>query len=218
MNRICPFSPRRGFSLVELLVVVGIIALLLGLLMPALNRAKTRADAVRCQTNLHAIYQGLLMYANDHGGWMYPALHRAVENPKETMWPVYVFTPPVWNPPFMICPSDFEPVWEHSYILNNHLHERGIRFGVTKGVDACQIILMGEKKSAEPDYYMNADAGDLADVVEPFRHGFYIGSNYLYLDNHVEAVLPQVMRDQLDPWDPVKVPAGTPGLSGNPTQ
>jgi prepilin-type N-terminal cleavage/methylation domain-containing protein/prepilin-type processing-associated H-X9-DG protein len=59
---------RRGFTLVELLVVIGIIALLISILMPSLARARQSASLVSCQSNFRQIYTACSMYANDHKG------------------------------------------------------------------------------------------------------------------------------------------------------
>ena len=57
-----------GFTLVELLVVIGIIALLIAILMPALRRAKESANAVQCSSNQRQLMMAFLMFANDHKG------------------------------------------------------------------------------------------------------------------------------------------------------
>jgi len=59
---------RRGFTLVELLVVIAIIALLMAILMPALNRARELGRRSVCMANLKDLVFGWVMFADDHGG------------------------------------------------------------------------------------------------------------------------------------------------------
>src|SRR4051794_39925687 len=252
---------RRGFTIVELLVVIGIIALLIGLLMPALTRARQQANSVKCQANLRTLGQMLFLYENNYRGWIFPVGPATVFSTRPTTlgtnvppherWPMKVFKfaypwPPPYDPaaynpninptdkanqiaqmnafpaepytpPVLRCPTDLDPWDAHSYVLNQHLADNFIKassknFG---GLTATEVIIAGEKVTTERDYHMEAGAdpdnpnSDFNRVVEKYRHGPKLGSNYLYFDGHVGTVLPDAAKTGMDPWD-LRKPATQP--------
>jgi len=62
-----------GFTLVELLVVIGMIAILIGALLPALSKARAQANSLKCLANLRSIGQGLVLYNTANNGYVVPS-------------------------------------------------------------------------------------------------------------------------------------------------
>jgi prepilin-type processing-associated H-X9-DG protein/prepilin-type N-terminal cleavage/methylation domain-containing protein len=65
-------TDRPAFTLIELLVVIGIIALLVAMLLPALNKAMQRARTLSCSSNLRQVGMMFSMYVSDNRGWLPP--------------------------------------------------------------------------------------------------------------------------------------------------
>ena len=81
---------RRAFTLVELLVVVGIIAILIAILMPALTKAREQANRTKCASNMRQIMLACMMYSNDNKQGVYLWKYPGVEDSLLPLYPVYL--------------------------------------------------------------------------------------------------------------------------------
>ncbi len=122
---------RSGFTLVELLVVIGIIAILISILLPALNRARIAAKRTECLSNLRQLGQVAHLYANENKGWFPVRSSQA-----GVMWPPEAVSH-ISLQPYSI--GDMRPLW-YKYFPGSDI-DRPLKVFYCPAMDGTDILL-----------------------------------------------------------------------------
>ncbi len=198
-------STRRAFTLIELLVVIAIIAILAGMLLPSLAKAKEAGKRISCVNNLKQLQLSLSLYASDQKGLFPPRTGGAIDNAR---WPgrlrdgyrdLKILRCPTDGPGIpasvtnSIDQADGSP---RTYIFNGWNDYFGktiadVGINATMREDAIlypsDTVAFGEKKPTSYHYYMDLfenPAGNDFEELHQSRHNG-AGSNYAFSDGSV---------------------------------
>ncbi len=191
----------KKFTLIELLVVIAIIAILAAMLLPALNKAREKAKASKCMSNIKNLALLLHVYLDDSNG-IYPALAYTEDATliQKTLFGAMVegkYILPVdgngFNNPILFCPGNTYKVTRYvtySVVATDHTSDDRIYRNTKTLKNPSEKMIMGDGSNKNPGsdkptmflYYLTANSG-----IPFLRHGN--SAPYSFLDGHASFLL-----------------------------
>lgn len=182
---------RCAFTLIELLVTIAIIALLIGILLPALSAARESGKALKCLANMRTLGQGVTLYAGDFDGHLPLSSYTTGNGFSPGNWITTLETYGV-PPEVRRCPTDPTDRLT-SYVTNDYLEPAGA--GLSRLVSIPRPSATAYAAEAHRNYpvdhlhaYLDGWSApqDMTSQIEVLRHRD--ASNLVYLDGHAAAM------------------------------